>query len=154
MKKIGQSQAMWQCKWCQLSTKLANNASSATWWLNLQMEQMAPSGDQICINMYNGDFLRYVQAWTSQTEHSVNNVCIVQWQFCLEFSINSLQNVFKKILLVWADGIIFEIRGQYWEQLCLVGGPRRTVVAPVEPWRGQGLIWQTSLLTHFHPRAR
>ena len=31
----GQSQAMWQCKWCHLVAKIETSASGNTWWPNL-----------------------------------------------------------------------------------------------------------------------
>ena len=34
--------------WFHLEVKFATDASSATWWPNLQSVQVAPSGDQIC----------------------------------------------------------------------------------------------------------
>ena len=36
-----------QCKWCHLVAKFTTNASSAIWWPNLKLMQVAPSGGQI-----------------------------------------------------------------------------------------------------------
>ena len=44
---IGQSKAMWQCKWPNLVANFRTNASGATWWPNLELMQVAPSGGQI-----------------------------------------------------------------------------------------------------------
>ena len=53
---IGQSQAMWQCMFVTNVTNASGaisniywpNASDASWWPNLQLTQVAPSGSQIC----------------------------------------------------------------------------------------------------------
>ena len=44
MMSIGQSMAMWQCKWRHRMTKLVTNASSTTWWPKLEPMQEAPPG--------------------------------------------------------------------------------------------------------------
>ena len=36
-----------QCKWRHLVAKFTNDASSAIWWPNLQLMQVAPSGGQL-----------------------------------------------------------------------------------------------------------
>ena len=72
--------------------------------------------------------------------------------FCLEFPMNPLQMFSNKILLVLVDWITFEIRGQYWEQLCLVGGASADCRGPGGALEGPGLdMANLFLLTHFHP---
>ena len=59
-----------------------------------------------------------------------------------------------KILLVWADGTNFEIRGQYREQLCMVGGASADCRGPGGALEGPGLDMANLSFDTFSPRAR
>ena len=43
---IGQSKAMWQCKWCHLVAKFGTNANCAIWLPNSDLMPVAPSGSE------------------------------------------------------------------------------------------------------------
>ena len=93
---------MWQCKWRHLVAKLVTNASSATWWLNLQSMQLAPPGGARSTNCWLKIFT------TNYVEISNAQLHIAQLRYLksnkYHTEIQEIQNVsMRNQLHIWFD---------------------------------------------------
>ena len=139
----GKFQNLWNCAGVKKLTNImsvtssASSANTSTWSL------VSPSASTII---------------TSNSTISSNDIQTGSSVFCFQFPISILQIFSKKNNLdslgKWNKshqifwGKFLKYTDNIGNSCAWLGGPRWTVVAPAEPWRGQGLIWQASLLTY------